>query len=299
MNDDAQNEATGTGEAQLPLAGRRVAMLVYNDAHADARVLKSAHTLREAGAQVRILAVARTHLGYPATVEELEDGVSLVRVREPGFITYVPRLKRALARAKARLRAARGTRPVEPRASADSTGRGEGAPGAGDTAADHSAVAGIPAVAGIAAVAGNSAVGGEGAVGARAPRGNRNRERARLNRVLVRVLDPVERVARTVNLYVNAGVPLQHLKFVAVAHGAATSIALDEAHYREQYGTANPNLPVIEELRKAGVDIAVCGQAVAEHHYAYEWIDSRVTLALSALTTIMDLQQQGYALTPL
>ncbi|KFI21912.1 DsrE family protein [Nitrosococcus oceani] len=109
----------------------------------------------------------------------------------------------------------------------------------------------------------------------------------------------LERVARTVNLYVNAGVPLQHLKFVAVAHGAATSIALDEAHYREQYGTANPNLPVIEELRKAGVDIAVCGQAVAEHHYAYEWIDSRVTLALSALTTIMDLQQQGYALMPL
>ncbi len=109
----------------------------------------------------------------------------------------------------------------------------------------------------------------------------------------------LERVARTVNLYASAGVPLEHLKFVAVAHGPATSIALDEVHYREQYGTANPNLLVIEELRKAGVDIAVCGQAVVEHHYAYEWVDPRVTLALSALTTIMDLQQQGYALMPL
>src|SRR5580698_1433388 len=42
----------------------------------------------------------------------------------------------------------------------------------------------------------------------------------------------IERVARAVNLYVSAGVPLNHLKFVAVAYGAATSIALDDAHYK-------------------------------------------------------------------
>lgn len=109
----------------------------------------------------------------------------------------------------------------------------------------------------------------------------------------------LERVARTVNLYVSVGVPLNHLKFTAVAYGPATPIALDNAHYRKQYGVANPNLPVIEKLRKAGVDIAVCGQAVAEHHYQYDWIDSHVTLVLSALTTIIDLQQKGYALVPL
>lgn len=109
----------------------------------------------------------------------------------------------------------------------------------------------------------------------------------------------LERVARTVNLYTWAGVPLNHLHFVAVASGAATSIALDDAHYRQQFGMANPNLPVIEELRKAGIDVAVCGQAVAEHGYPYEAVDKRVTLALSALTTVTELQQQGYALMPL
>lgn len=109
----------------------------------------------------------------------------------------------------------------------------------------------------------------------------------------------LEHVARTVNLYAAAGVPLDHLKFVAIASGPATAIALDDAHYRQQYGTANPNLPVIEKLRKAGVDVAVCGQAVAEHHYRYDWIDPHVTLALSALTTIINLQQKGYALVPL
>ena len=33
----------------------------------------------------------------------------------------------------------------------------------------------------------------------------------------------LERVARSVNLYVSAGVPLDHLKFVAVAYGPATA----------------------------------------------------------------------------
>jgi intracellular sulfur oxidation DsrE/DsrF family protein len=47
------------------------------------------------------------------------------------------------------------------------------------------------------------------------------------------------------------------------------------------------------------VDVAVCGQAVAEHDYAYDAVDSHVTLALSALTTVTVLEQKGYALLPL
>ena len=109
----------------------------------------------------------------------------------------------------------------------------------------------------------------------------------------------IERVARTVNLYVSAGVPTSHLKFVAVAYGQATALALNDAQYKAAYGVANPNLPVIARLRKAGVDVAVCGQAVAEHNYQYEWVDSSVTLALSAITTITTLEHQGYNLMPL
>lgn len=108
----------------------------------------------------------------------------------------------------------------------------------------------------------------------------------------------LDHVARTVNLYVNAGVPLSHLKFVAIATGPATPIALDDAQYRAKYGVANPNLAVIDQLRKAGVDVAVCAQAVAEHQFQYGWIDPRVTVALSGLTTVINLQQQGYALLP-
>lgn len=109
----------------------------------------------------------------------------------------------------------------------------------------------------------------------------------------------LDRVARTVNLYASAGVPLSHLHFVAIVSGTATPLVLDDEHYRQKFGVANPNLLVVDELKKAGVDVAVCGQAVAENKIEYEWLDSRVTLALSAITTITTLQQQGYALMPL
>jgi len=109
----------------------------------------------------------------------------------------------------------------------------------------------------------------------------------------------LDHVARAVNLYVNAGVPLSHLKFVAIAAGPATPIVLNDEQYRKKYGVANPNLALIAQLRKAGVDVAVCAQAVAEHDFQYDWIDSRVTVALSSLTTVIGLQQQGYALLPL
>jgi intracellular sulfur oxidation DsrE/DsrF family protein len=109
----------------------------------------------------------------------------------------------------------------------------------------------------------------------------------------------LDHVARTVNLYAASGVPLSHLKFVAIAYGAATPLALDDAHYRAAYGVANPNLPLIAELKKAGVTVAACGQAVAEHHFSYDWLASNITLALSGLTTVTTLESQGYVLMPL
>lgn len=71
----------------LPLArGRapRVALLVYNDAHADSRVIKTAASLRDAGAQVRIFAVARSRSGYPEGPDTVggDDAIPVLRSRE-------------------------------------------------------------------------------------------------------------------------------------------------------------------------------------------------------------------------
>ncbi|EIL96903.1 sulfur reduction protein DsrE [Rhodanobacter thiooxydans] len=111
-----------------------------------------------------------------------------------------------------------------------------------------------------------------------------------------KVSPAVERVARAVNLFTAAGVPLKNLHFVAIAYGAATPAMLDDKHYEDAFLVHNPNLPIIHELRKAGVDIVVCGQAVAEYKYQFEWIDHDVPVALSGVTTITELQLKGYAL---
>ncbi|MBM7128986.1 DsrE family protein [Dyella mobilis] len=106
----------------------------------------------------------------------------------------------------------------------------------------------------------------------------------------------LEQVARAVNLYVASGVTVEQLRFVAIAYGTATPITLNDLQHEAIFGMKNPNLPLIEELGDAGVDVAVCGQSVAIHNYGFDWIDGSVTIALSAVTTISSLQQKGYAL---
>lgn len=109
----------------------------------------------------------------------------------------------------------------------------------------------------------------------------------------------LDHVARTVNIFVAAGVPLDHLKIVAVAAGPATGIVLDNDHYKALYGVDNPNLALIRQLTKAGVEITVCAQAMGEHHFKYGWQARDVTLSLSALSTVITLQNDGYALEPM
>ena len=108
----------------------------------------------------------------------------------------------------------------------------------------------------------------------------------------------LDHVARALNLYVTAGVPLSHLKFVAILEGDSAPVSLSDEAYRERFGIDNPNLPLIVALRQKGVDIAVCAQAAALHDIAYDAIDRQVTIALSALTTVSTLEHEGYGLVP-
>ncbi|WP_313684245.1 DsrE family protein [Pantoea sp.] len=105
----------------------------------------------------------------------------------------------------------------------------------------------------------------------------------------------LERVARVVNLYIASGVPAEQLHFVVSVTGDATPAMLDNAHFKQFYGTDNPNLPLIAELNKQGVKVSVCDQSVAFHHYPNDWIDKSVIHALSSPTTVSTLQNQGYA----
>lgn len=102
-------------------------------------------------------------------------------------------------------------------------------------------------------------------------------------------------VARAVNVFASAGVPLSHLKFVAIVHGPATPSILDNAAYKRKYGVDNPNLRLIRQLRRAGVHVDVCGQALADLDFAHAWVDHKVTITLSALSTVVIYGDKGYA----
>lgn len=102
-------------------------------------------------------------------------------------------------------------------------------------------------------------------------------------------------VARAVNVFVSAGVPLRHLKFIAIVHGPATWAILNNAAYKKKYGVNNPNIALIRALRKAGVHVDVCGQALADNNIAHSRVNKDVRIDLSALSTTVIYGDKGYA----
>ena len=106
----------------------------------------------------------------------------------------------------------------------------------------------------------------------------------------------LDRVARLVNLFALSKVPREKMKIVAVMHGGATAASLDNSHYREKYQRDNPNIKLIEALKRAGVIVYVCGQALAHNGFAQSWVNKDVTIALSAMMVLAHYQSEGYAL---
>ena len=106
----------------------------------------------------------------------------------------------------------------------------------------------------------------------------------------------LDHIARAVNTFVAAGVPLNHLKFDVIIHGGVTPIALNEKAYMAKYGHANPNLAVIADLKKAGVNVMVCGNALGDMDFTPAEVNPDIKVALSALSTLIIQQNQGYAL---
>ena len=92
------------------------------------------------------------------------------------------------------------------------------------------------------------------------------------------------------------GIPVNHAKFVVVFHGAAINGILDNYHYKEKYGIDNPNLKVLTELKKTGVQLFVCGQNLLADNIDFKTLSPDVTVASDALIVLMSFQNEGYAL---
>jgi intracellular sulfur oxidation DsrE/DsrF family protein len=110
----------------------------------------------------------------------------------------------------------------------------------------------------------------------------------------------LERVARLLNLYGSAGLKAADVKVAIVFHGESTKSVLNDATYLEKFGVEkNPNLPVLRDLQKAGVDVFVCGQALNYKGFKESEVVEGASVALAALTVIVNRQADGYAYIPL
>lgn len=121
------------------------------------------------------------------------------------------------------------------------------------------------------------------------------------------VIKGFDRAALILNQYTKAEAGMDHgLEMAIILHGPATKAALSHDGYAKHTNsyltdkgkTKNPNLDLIAKLKEAGVEIFVCGQALAHQGYATSDVASDVKVAVSAATMSINLQMEGYAYLP-
>jgi intracellular sulfur oxidation DsrE/DsrF family protein len=104
----------------------------------------------------------------------------------------------------------------------------------------------------------------------------------------------LQAVARLVNTLAKAGVPAEKRKIVVMIRGGIDMILTNDAYRAKHEGDDNPNAALIQALKKGGVDLRVCGQAVVGMKIDTESILPEIQVDLWAMTTAINLGLKGY-----
>ncbi|MCB2187702.1 MAG: DsrE family protein [Deltaproteobacteria bacterium] len=113
-----------------------------------------------------------------------------------------------------------------------------------------------------------------------------------------KVVPGLAKVARLLNAFDSAGMGPDKMKVVVVLHGPATEAVLKPELFQKKHGFANANLKLIDQLKKAGVKLLVCGQGLAEHDIAHTDVNPQFEITLSALVAVPTYELKGYAFLP-
>jgi intracellular sulfur oxidation DsrE/DsrF family protein len=105
-----------------------------------------------------------------------------------------------------------------------------------------------------------------------------------------------QEVGRLINLHIASGIPLNKIHMVLVAHAGAIKGFYTNEIYRKEFGCDNPNLALLDELKKAGVRFIVCGQAMHFQEIKKEELLPIVRVSLTAQTALSNYQLKGYVL---
>ena len=115
----------------------------------------------------------------------------------------------------------------------------------------------------------------------------------------VKAVSPqLETAARFLNMHAKAGVSPERLKVAVVVHGDAAKDMLSNEAYRKRHGIDNPNLALLEALKRAGARLYLCGQSAGSRGIAASEMAAPVQMALSAMTAHLVLNAEGYVLNP-
>jgi len=109
----------------------------------------------------------------------------------------------------------------------------------------------------------------------------------------------IESAARFIKLHREAGVPENSIKVTLVIHGAAIFDLLNHTEYEHQRKSNqahNPNYDLLTALSQEGVQIILCGQTAGYRKITKTQIHPEVKIALSAMTALVQLQNEGYRL---
>ncbi|MEO1619236.1 MAG: DsrE family protein [Planctomycetota bacterium] len=110
----------------------------------------------------------------------------------------------------------------------------------------------------------------------------------------------LQKVARYVNIYAGAGAEPADVTIAVVFHGDATLAVLNPDAYATKFNTdGNPNLALLQQLHEAGVELYVCGQSLLSKGEKPDNVAVFIKTAVSALTSIVNLQSDGFAYVPL
>ena len=113
------------------------------------------------------------------------------------------------------------------------------------------------------------------------------------------ILPGLDHASRLLNVLSLSGVPAKNIHMVLVFHGAATTIgSMNNETYQAKFHVDNPNAPVLKQLREAGAEIYVCGQAMHALHFTDSEVLPDVKVATAAVVVLVVYQNNGYALMP-
>lgn len=106
----------------------------------------------------------------------------------------------------------------------------------------------------------------------------------------------IETAARFLNMHGQSGVSKENMKVALVVHNKASKDIITNEAYKARYGIDNPNAKMVQQLMDAGVEFIFCGQSSLSRNFPIEETISGVQLSLSAMTALIQLQNDGYRL---